>query len=201
MDNSLASLQVRWSIVRILCLVLAFATSLSTLWATPIPWWPATASTVVFALTTAFMSVTYWRRVWIRLTLLSQAVLFIVGLFSSVFVSTAAESLAPVLLLAFCLILGEEHALTSALRYSAQFSQREKDHVSEFNAQALNASLNDLYRKLTSGGIVFVAGFLLSASVATLGEIGGSVWLLSDPALYVIVASISLAFLVALKTD
>jgi hypothetical protein len=99
------------------------------------------------------------------------------------------------------MFLAEEYVLKTIARYSTQFSWRDGDPLWIFNGHALHTSLSDLFRKFAFGEIIFGAGFLVSVIIATVSAFGRSVWLLSDPGLYAIAVSISLALLIAIKNE
>ena len=132
--------------------------------------------------------------------MLAQVFLFALGLFGVIFGFTS-EGYVPVLLLAFTLILAGEHAMTTALSYSAQFSNRGELAIREFNSTALRISLNHLYERLARDGLVLGGGFVLSVVAAGLGAFSSASSILSDPSLYIVIASTSLAALLTLKED
>ena len=138
--------------------------------------------------------------VWVWLALLAQAFLFALALFAAVF-GAISGAYVPALLLAFTMILASEHVLGRGLTYSSQFSRRGNTMIWEFNADALNATLSRLYKQLARDGLILGVGFALSIIVASLGALGPVVSVLSDPSLYMVIASISLAALVALKEE
>jgi hypothetical protein len=132
--------------------------------------------------------------------LLTQGFLFAFALAQTILGITPVAN-APILLLAFTMLVAAEHALNLTLKYAGQFSKSQDGSVSEFNMHALDASLNRLYHKLGWDGVVFGAGFLLSVGVATFATSGTVVGFLADPSLYAIIVSLSVGMLIVLKTE
>jgi hypothetical protein len=189
-----------WNLLRVISAGLAAATSLLVLVIMPSVWWIITVPVFFVVVISSSLAVAQWKIMWIWLTLVAQIFLFASALFSAVF-GIIGEEFVPVLLLAFTMILASEHILTSSLKYSAQFSRSGNRTAAGFNAKALRGSLRHLYRRLARDGVVFGSGFLLSATVATIGALGPTLSILSDLSFYVIIASLSLALLIVLKED
>jgi hypothetical protein len=199
-EQSLIRLRLLWDLLRVILVGLVAATSLLILSALPTAWWIATFPIFILDVIAAILAVTQWRMVWVWLALLAQAFLFALALFAAVF-GAISGAYVPALLLAFTMILASEHVLGRGLTYSSQFSRRGNTMIWEFNADALNATLSRLYKQLARDGLILGVGFALSIIVASLGALGPVVSVLSDPSLYMVIASISLAALVALKEE
>jgi hypothetical protein len=148
----------------------------------------------------AVLTVKDWKTVWIWMSLLAQAFLFTLGLFAVVF-GLVGEGDVAILLLGFTMILTNEHAISTTMGYSAQFSNQDGLAVREFNAQALRVSLKRLYRNLARDGMILGGGFVLSVAVGSLGSLGLSASILSDPSLYMVIAAVSLAALLTSKDE
>jgi hypothetical protein len=200
MEKSLGQLRFRWNLLRLISAGQAVATFLLILVAIPLSWWMVTGPVFILGCIATILTVLQWKLAWAWLTLLVQSFLFVIGLLSAVF-GFASGAYVPILLLALCMVMASEHALTMTLKYSGQFSGRGNRSVIEFNAQALRASLDHVYRRLAWDGVVFGTGFLLSVAIATIGVVGPTAGFLSDPSVYALVASISLALLIMFKED
>jgi hypothetical protein len=200
MEKTLGQLRLRWNLLRIISAGQVVATSLLILMAIPNGWRMVTVPVFILGSLATILTVLQWKMAWAWLTLLVQVFLFAVGLLSTVFGITSG-TMVPVLLLALSMVIASEHVLSTTLKYSGQFSGRGNRSVTEFNAQALKASLDHLYRRLAWDGVVFATGFLISLTVATMGVAGPTVSFLSDPSVYALVASISLGLLVVFKDE
>ena len=198
MEQNLRDFTLRWNILRAFAVGIATATNILTLGILPRNWWLSTIPMLVIGLIVAALAVAQWKSMWIWLTLLVQAFLFILGLSAAIF-GFVAETSVPVLLIAFTLILTTEHILTAAASYSPQFSIKCERAILEFNLETYAASLNHLYRRLARNALIFATGFLISILVVSLGAISPAASILSDPSLYIVVASISLAALLTVK--
>lgn len=200
MEKSLRQLRLRWNLLRVISAGQVAATSLLILMAIPSTWWMVTGPVFMLGGVATILTVLQWKVAWAWLTLLVQGFLFVVGLLSVVF-GIASGAYVPILLLALCMVMASEHVLSMTLNYSGQFSERGNRSVVEFNAQTLRASLDQLYRRLAWDGVVFGAGFLVSVAIAAIGVVGPAAAFLSDPSVYALVASISLALLVLFKEE
>ena len=200
MDQGLGRIRISWDILRVISVGQAVATFLLILIAIPTGYWAAISPIFLVGCVAAILTVALRKIVWVWLTLLLQGTLFAVGLSSAIF-GANGEAYAPLLLLAFLMAIGSEHILNMTLTYSAQFSGRANRAVAEFNAHALGLSLGHLYGRFAWDGVVFGGAFILSLVVAAMGAVGASVAILSDPSLYVILLSLSLAFLFLLKEE
>jgi len=200
MEQNLGQLKIRWNLLRITSAGEAVATFLVILLAIPTRWWMVTSPIFVLGLIATTLTLVQYKIAWAWLTMLVQATLFAVGLLSTIS-GINGDAYVPLLLLAFLMGIASDHILNMALNYSGQFSQLGNRAVAEFNVSALKASLGDLYRRIAWDGVVFGSAFLLSITVATLGAVGATVAVLSDPSLYVILLSISLAALIMLKEE
>ena len=200
MEKSLGQLWLRWNLLRAISAAQAAATFLLILTAIPSRWWVVTGPIFILGGVATILTVLQCKVAWAWLTLLVQSFLFVVGLLSAVF-AIASGAYVPILLLALCMVMASEHVLSMTLNYSGQFSGHGNRSVSEFNAPALRASLDHLYRRLAWEGVVFGTGFLFSVAIATMGVVSPTATFLSDPSVYAIVASISLALLVAFKEE
>lgn len=199
MEQNLARLRL-WDFLRVISTALVGTTSLVSLFAIPTGWSITIVPLSLLTLVAATLTVTKWKMVWIWLALLVQVFLFTLGLFATIFGLTSEGSV-PVLLLMFTMILASEHTLTTTFSYSTQFSNRGNLAIQEFNAEALKRSLNHLCRRLARDGLILGIGFVLSVVAASIGTFGPAASILSDPSLYMIIASISLAALVMLKEE
>ena len=198
MEQSLTRLRRLWNFLRIICAALAEATLLLILITIPNEWLMPSAPIFVLGIVAAILALAEWKIIWVWVALLAQASLFSLGLFAAVFALTTAEFV-PILLLAFTMILVSEQTLTTTLSYSGQFSNRGNLVVLGFNAEALMVSLNHLYKRLARDSLILGAGFVFSLAAASLGAFEPTAPILSDPSLYMVIASISLAALVLLK--
>jgi len=200
MESSVARVQLLWNFLRVISTTLVAAISLLIPLAIPTGWLIPAAPVSILAVVAAILAVTDWKTVWVWVTLFLQASLFTMGLFAVVYGLTGQESV-PVLLLTFTMILASEHTLTTTLGYSIQFSNRGNLAVQEFNAEALRVSLNHLYRRLARDNLILSTGFVLSLLAASVGMFVPTAPILSDPSLYIVIASISLAALVVIKEE
>ena len=200
MEQNLGQLRIRWNLLRITSAGEAVATLLVILLAIPTRWWMVTSPIFILGVVAITLTLVQYKIAWAWLTMLVQAALFTVGL-SSTISGINGEAYVPLLLLAFLMGIASDHILNMALNYSGQFSQLGNRAVAEFNVSALKTSLGDLYRRIAWDGVVFGSAFLLSITVAPLGAVGATVAVLSDPSVYVILLSISLAALVMLKEE
>jgi len=200
MEESLVRLRRLWNILRFISIGLIAAVSVLALLAFPSRWLVAAIPFALLGVVAAILAVTQWERPWVWLALIILAGLFSLGLFAAVF-GLNSEGSVPLLLLVFAMILASEHVLSSTLSYSSQFSDRRDAAIRIFNADTLTASLKHLYRRLARDGLILGAGFVLSVAAASVGILGPTVPILSDPSLYMVIASISLAALVILKEE
>jgi hypothetical protein len=200
MEQNLGRLRLLWNFLRIISTGLVAATSLLILLAIPNGWLIPLVPLSGLCIVAAIIAVTQWRIAWIWLALLVLASLFVSGLLAAVF-GLIGEEYVPVLLLSFTMILMSEHTLTTISSYSAQFANRGNLAIREFNVEALRNSLNHLYKRIARDSLVLVMGFVLSAAAVSVGAFGPAASILSDPSLYMVIASISLAALVMLKED
>jgi hypothetical protein len=200
MDQTIRQPTLGWNLLRLVSAAQAVTTYLLILAATPTRWWIVTGPIFVVGCIAAILAIVQCRVIWAWLTMLLQAALFGVGLFSTVF-RISDETYVPLLLLAFLMAIASEHVLSVTLNYSAQFSRRGTRTVTEFNAQALRTSLGNLYGMLAWDAVIFGGVFLISLIVASLGAVGATITMLSDPSLYVALMSITLAFLFVLKEE
>jgi len=195
-----ARLGIRWNLLRVFSATIAVATFLLIFVAIPTRWLIVTSPLFILGLIATTLTVIQSKIAWSRLTTAVQGLLLAVALLSTTF-GINDEAYAPLLLLAFTMTIASDHFLSTTLNYSGQFSQPGSSTVSEFNAPAISASLGDLYRRFARDGLVFGVAFLLSIGVAAMGGMGAAVTVLSDPSLYVILLTISLAFLLVLKEE
>jgi len=193
-------MRLLWGILRLITTGLVLTTSIIILLAVPATWWVLVIPFCVVSVVAAILAVVEWRVVWIWLVILVQAFMFTLALFGIVY-GLIADEYVPVLLLAFTMILADEHTLTIALSYSPQFANRGDLIVREFNAESLRISLNYLYKLLARDGLILGAGFVLSLVAASFVTFAPAASILSDPSLYIVVASISLAALILLKEE
>jgi len=200
MEKILSQLRLRWNLLRIISVGQVVATFLLILVAIPNIWWLVTVPVFALGSVAAVLAVLQWRVAWSWLTLFCEVFLFVVGLLSAVFgiVSTAYV---PLLLLALSMIIASEHILSMTLKYGGQFRWHGNRSVMEFNAQVLTASLGHLYRRFAWDSAVFGTVFLASLAIAAVSVVGPTVSFLSDPSVYALVASISLAFLIVFKEE
>jgi len=199
-DPSLRRIAYRWNLLRVLLTGLVAATGLSILSVIPNGWLLLVVPIFTVGVVVTIFAVTQWDMVWIWVALFVQAFLFALGLSAVVF-GFVGEVYVPILLLAFTMILVSEHALTTTSSYGAQFSNQRLLAVREFNAETLRVSLNHLYRRLARDTLILGAGFVMAVAVASLGTVGPGASILSDPSLYMVIASISLAALLMLKEE
>ena len=200
MEKSLGQLRFRWNLLRVMLAAQAMATFLLILVTIPSSWWIVTGPVFILGCVATILTVLQWKVAWEWLTLLVEAFLFVVGLLSAVF-GVAGGAYVPILLLALWMVIGSEHVLNMGLNYSGQFSARGNRSVTQFNIQALRATLDHLYRRMAWECVVFGAGFLLSVAIATIAIVGPTAEFLSDPSVYALVASIALALLVLFKEE
>jgi len=200
MEESLVRLRRLWNLLRIILIGLVAGASLLALLAFPSGWLVAAVPFALLGVVAATLAVTQWEMPWVWLVLIILASLFSLGLFSAVF-GLNSEGSVPLLLLMFAMILASEHVLSSTLSYSPQFSDRRDAAIWISNADTLTASLKHLYSRLARDGLILGAGFVLSVAAASIGILGPTVPILSDPSLYMVIASISLAALVILKEE
>ena len=146
----------------------------------------------------AVLAVEEWKAIWIWMSLLAQAFLVVLGL-SAVFLGLIGQGYVVVLLLGFTMVLMNEHALSTAMSYSAQFSNERGITIREFNAEALGVSLKRLYRRLARDSLVLGGGFLLAVVAGSISAFAPSASILSDPSLYMVIAAITLAALLTSK--
>lgn len=194
MEQTIGQLTIRWNLLRIIAAGQAVATFLLILAGIPTRWWPVTGPIFVIGCIATILTAAQCKVAWAWLTEVLQGALFATGLFSMIS-GINDEAYVPLLLLAFLMAIASEHVLSVILKYSPQFSLRGNHTVVEFNAHALRASLGHVYGRLARDGVVFGVAFLLSIAVASLGAVGMTIPVLSDPSLYLILVSISLAFL------
>jgi len=199
MEQDLARLDLLWTLLRAILEVLVTATFLLILLAIPMSWWMTLIPISALGVVSAFLGMKDRKIIWIWATLLAQAFLFASAISATIFGYTDEGSV-PVLLLAFTMILLGEQAMTTALSYGAQFSNQGELSIREFNVKALTGSLNNLYRRLAGDGLILGSGFVLSVAAASLGAVSPNYYL-SDPSLYIVIASISLAALLTLKEE
>ena len=200
MEQNLGQLWIHWNLLRLTSAGEAVATFLVILLAIPAGWWIVTVPIFLLGIIATTLTLVQYKIAWAWLTVLAQGALFTVGLFSAIF-EINGEAYVPLLLLGFLMSIASDHILSLTLNYSGQFSRRGRSAVAEFKVPALRASLGDLCRRIAWDGIVFGGAFLLSIAIAALGAVGATVTLLSDPSLYVILLTISLAALIMLKGE
>jgi hypothetical protein len=200
MGQGLGQLRISWNILRALSIGQAIATFSLILPAIPTGFWAVISPIFLVGCVAAILTVALLKVALARLTMLLQGTLFAAGLLSAVF-GVNGEAYAPLLLLAFLMVIGSEHILSMTLAYSAQFSGRANRAVAEFNAPVLRLSLGLLYARFAWDGIVFGGAFILSLAVAAISAVSATVTILSDPSLYVILLSLSLAFLFLSKDE
>jgi len=198
MEQRLAKPDWLWASLRTIPVLLVAATSLLALFVIPSEWFLPIAPIITIDVVAAIMAVTYWKTIWIWLALFAQISLFGLGLFA-VLSGNTSEVYVPLLLLMFTMLLGSEHTLTTTLSYHPQFSTRDNSEVREFNAEALRVSIKHLTRKLARDSLLLGLGFVVSVMAGSLIPplTGGSI--LSDPSLYLVVATVSLAALIISK--
>jgi hypothetical protein len=200
MEESLRNLRLLWGLLRVIPTGLVATASMLILLAIPATWWMPCFLISVIGTVAAILAVMQWKIAWIWVAVLVQAFLFTLGLLGVVY-GFIDDWYVPILLLAFTMILASEYTLTTALSYSAQFSNRGDPTIREYNSESLRVSLNDLYRMLARNCLVLAAGFVLSVVGASVGSFAPAASILSDPSLYIVVASISLAALIVLKEE
>jgi len=199
MESSLARLRLRWNLLRTFSAALVLITYLVILLAIP-NWWAFAVPALILGAVTTVLAMLQWKRIWIWVTILTQGFVFAIGLVSTLLGVTGASGVS-ILLLAFPMILISEHVLSVALNYSGQFSEHRNRSVMEFNANALTTSIDYAYKRLAQDGLLFGVAFLGALSVAAASVVSPAIAGISDPSVYVIVASISLALLIAFKQD
>jgi len=200
MEQAITQLNLRWNLLRTLILLQVTATTLLILATIPEDWLALTVPVVALGFTTATLTALQLKQSWAWLTLLAQAFLFCTALMPAI-LGITGESYMPILLLAFTMMIASEHGVSLILKYAAQFSRRQERSTIGFNLTVLQDSLRHLYRKLTVDALVFGIGFILSLSIATLGTTLPMAGFLSDPSLYAVVASLSIALLIVLKGE
>lgn len=200
MDESLVRLRLLWDLLRVISTGLVVTTSILILLAIPAAWWIPCILFSCIGVVAAILAVIEWKIVWVWVVVLVQALLFTLGLFGVVY-GLIDDGYVPILLLAFTMILVTEHTLTTTLSYSAQFSNHVDLTVREFNSESLRLSLNHLYKMIARNSVVFGSGFVLSEVAASMGSFVPTASILSDPSLYIVIASISLAALIVLKEE
>jgi hypothetical protein len=200
MGETIAQLRLQWNLLQIITWVLPVATSLLILETIPSGWWMVSVPILILGAICASLAIIQWKPVWTWLVLIAQGFLFAIGLIATV-TGPPNHAGIPLLILAYPMILATEHLLSTAMSYSAQFSTTGDSSVKQFNAPALTVSLCHLYRNLGRDGIVFGVSFLLSLAIGALSAIGATTTVLSDPSLYAIVATISLALIVVLREE
>ncbi|HXX72251.1 MAG TPA: hypothetical protein VEI80_01040 [Candidatus Acidoferrales bacterium] len=200
MEENLGTVRLLWGILRIISTGLVLTTSTIILLITPATWWVSVIPFCAVSVVAAILAVAEWRMVWIWLVILVQAFIFTLALFGIVY-GLIADEYVPVLLLAFTMILANEHTLTTTLSYSCQFANGGDLFVREFNAESLRISLNYLYKLLARDGLILGAGFVLSVVAVSFVTFAPAASILSDPSLYIVIASISLAALILLKEE
>jgi len=198
MEQRLAKPGWLWACLRAISVLPVAATSLLILFVIPSGWLLPIVPVIAIDVVAAIMAITYWKTILIWVALIAQIGLFGLGLFAVLSGSTG-EGYVPLLLLMFTMLLGSERTLTTTLTYSYQFSTRDNSEVREFNAEALRASIDYLPRKFARDSLILGLGFVLSLVAGSLiPPLTGSL-ILSDPSLYLVVATISLAALIILK--
>ncbi len=201
MEGSLANLRLRWNVLRGFASAIAIATFILILSTVPATIWVLWFLALVVGFVTSVFALVKCDVVWNTLTLLEQGVLFAIALLSGFSKGGPGENI-PILLLAFVMILANEHVLSLISQYSIQFSTGDSALGMDFNAPILRRSLDRLYRRLAWDGTVFGMGFVLSLAVASGGGILSPIApVLSDVSLYVLVTSIALAILIVSKEE
>ena len=200
MEQSISRLNNRWILLRALAVLQVVATTMLILATIPQGWWLLIAPAIACGMTAAILTVLQLRKVWASLTLLAEGFLFTIAMVSAI-IGINGESYAPILLLAFTMLIATEHALDLILKLARQFSKPQKQSTMEFNLNALETSLHRQYRKLTWDGCIFGTGFLLSLSIAAIATSGSVPSFLADPSLYAVIAAVSIALLIVLKGE
>ena len=200
MEQNIGRLNNRWVLLRTLGVSQAIATTLLILATIPQSWWGIVAPAIACGMMATILTVLQLRKVWASLTLLAEGFLFATAMAAAI-LGITGESYVPLLLLAFTMVIATEHALDLILKLARQFSKPQNQSIIAFNFNALETSLDNLFRKLTWDGFVFGIGFLLSVSIASLGAAGQIAGVLSDPSLYAVVAALSVAMLILLKGE
>jgi hypothetical protein len=120
---------------------------------------------------------------------------------SALFSSEISE-IFPTLILGFVMILFSDHMVNVISDYGRQFSTMGEKMLPAFNAPILTKSLKSLYRKLARNGAIFAGCYLITILALLSGiDLSHLTPILSDVSLYILVISISLAFLVTIKED
>ena len=200
MGQSLSRLELRWNLLRVILTGLVAMTCVVILLAVPTGWWVPMVPIFGLGVVGAGLAVKEWKAVWIWMSFLAQAFLLALGLFAVVF-GLIAEGYVAILLLGFTMVLTSEHAMSTTMSYSAQFSNEGRLAIRELNAEALGVSLKQLYARLARDSIVLCGGFVLSIVAGSLGAFGPSASILSDPSLYMVIAAVSLAALLTSKEE
>ncbi len=199
MDNTLNRVRTGWAIFRscsMICGLLGFylivnvSPPLMELYILP---------GVAIGVGLVLISVFAKSEIWAKMALLTQAVLFSFAILAYANSRSAPNNL-PMLLLTFITILFNAEMLTRIPTYQKQFSMRIEDLVNSANSISLKKSLDQLYVKQGRLAIILGTSFLLTIVVLLLGTtLGSAAPILSDPSLYMVVVSISLMFLLALR--
>jgi len=201
MEGSLANLRLRWNVLRGFASAIAIVTFTLLLSTIPATIWVLWFLALVVGFVTSILALVKCDIVWNTLTLLEQGVLFVIALLSGFSKGGPGENI-PILLLAFVMILANEHVLSLISQYHVQFPTGDSTIGMDFNVPILRRSLDRLYRRLAWDGAVFGMGFVLSVAVASGGGILSPIApVLSDVSLYVLVTSIALAILIVSKEE
>jgi len=201
MESSLATLRLRWNLLRGVASAIAIATFTIILSTIPVTIWFLWVLALLVGVVISILALVKCDLAWSRLTLLGQGVLLAIALLSVLSTGGPGENV-PILLLAFVMILASEHILSLVSQYGVQFSTSNSAMRMDFNVPILQRSLDRLYRRLAWDGAIFSTGYLLSVAVASVGGILSPITpVLSDVSVYVLVTAIALAILMVSKAE
>jgi hypothetical protein len=195
------SIRVSWGLLRSVAGLVTFFTFLIIVAMFPTELdvfrFPALVAGVVVSALVAFECSVIWGRI----SLILEISLFSLPMISALFASEISEIL-PALILGFVMILFSDHMVNLIADYGRQFSTMGEKMLLDFNAPILTKSLKSLYRKLARNGAIFAGCYLITILALLSGiDLSHLTPILSDVSLYILVISISLAFLVTIKED
>jgi hypothetical protein len=201
MEQSLKRIRVSWGLLRSIAGLATFFTFLIIVAIFPTELGPFRIPALVAGLVVSALVAFKCNVMWGRISLILEVSLFSLPMISVLFSSEISE-IFPALILGFVMILFSDHMVDLISNYGRQFSTMGERTLPDFNAPILGKSLKSLCRKLARNGAVFAGCYVITILVLLSGlSLSHLAPILSDVSLYVLVISISLAFLVTLKED